>query len=270
MTEARKDLVWIKRITFILVVSLLVYFILMAVIIPVYRFNIPATVDESGSKNPHKPEKVWQFNDNDSLLNRAVDLKSREAFLLSRLEMAESDSISMAISLKDSSVALVVQGVTIYSAKIKEYKISRVFAKTDPLILAGWLSKSFVVDTHYASIPKTPVLYKKAPKDTIEAMSQLEPDPFKDELNPVYFTLILNRNLILSFEQEGGNEDGDNEGLKLYQKQLRSIEQKRIVKKLGSFTPLDFIPGIKIVIDKNAARVIYRAIPENAFVALQI
>jgi transketolase len=45
----------------------------------------------------------------------------------------------------------------------------------------------------FKPIPKTPILYKKAPKDTIEAMSQPEIDPLDDNLDPVAFAKFTDR-----------------------------------------------------------------------------
>ncbi len=270
MKETRKDLIWIKRISFSLALGLLSYFVLLTVIIPVSRFKIvnPEKITEN-KKNPVK-EINWQISVDDSLTNRAVSLKSSEAFLLSRLEMVKSDSISLAISLKDSTISLVVQGIAIYSSKIQHFKISNALLKTDPFILSQWLSKPFEVDTHYSSIPKTPVLYKKAPKDTIEAMNQLEIDPLKDDLIPVHFTLSLDRKLLLNFEQAADTLGGKPRLIRPYKREMRNIRRNNILKHLVRFSPVEIVPEINIVIDKKAARVIYRGLPEKALVAIQI
>jgi len=270
MPETRKDLFWIKRISFALAMGFLFYFVLMTVIIPVSRFEIIVPEDNTENKKGVRNPISWQISVDDSLKKRAVSLKSSEAFLLSRLEMTKSDSISLAISLKDSSVALVVQGVTIYNSRIQQFTVSNAFNKPDPFILAQWLSEPFVVDTHYSSIPKTPVLYKKAPKDTIEAMSQLELDPLKDDLNPVHFTLRLDRNLIVNFEQSEEAGTANLRSFKAYKREMRKIERNAILKHVVRFTPVIFVPEINIVIDKKAARVIYRALPENALVSIRI
>jgi hypothetical protein len=270
MPEKRKDLIWIKRIAMAIALGLTVYFITMTVIIPVSRYKIEIPEDKSGNHKTFRPGLNWLLTLSDSLKNRTIDLISSESFLLSRLEMTKSDSISMAISLKDSTVVLVMQGVTIYSAKIQAFRISHAFNKTDPFVLAHWLSSPFIIDKDYASIPKVPVLYKKAPKDTIEAMSQLELDPLKDDLDPVYYSLNLDRKLVLSFEQSEKPEKGYSRHWRIYKKQIRSIKRKNILHNLVRFTPGEFIPEIKIVLDRKAARVIYRAIPVNAFVAIQL
>ncbi len=270
MTETRKDLVWIKRIAFVIALGLLAYFITMTIVIPVYRFKIESPVTNASDKNIFRPDLTWQITVNDSIKQRAIDLVFSESFLLSKIEMTKSDSISLTVNLQDSVVALVVQGLTIYSTKAKTFKISHAFAKTDPFILAQWLAIPFVVDTHYASIPKVPVLYKKAPKDTIEAMSQVEMDPLNDEIDPVYFRLELDRKLILNFNQEEAPEKESMRQVKTYQRRMRKIERHDIIDHLSRFSPTEFIPEIHISIDKKAARVIYRAIPERAFVAVQL
>ena len=270
MQETRRDLVWIKRISLMAAIGLLSYFLIMTIIIPVARSEIETPAENPGDYKFFRPDLNWQLTVEDSLKERAIELKAAEAFLLARLEMTDSDSISMAISLIDSSIALVMQGVTIYTGKIQSYKISNAFTEADPFVLAHWLSRPFVVDTHYASIPKVPVLYKKAPKDTIEAMSQMELDPLKDDLDPVHFSLKLDRNLILDFHQAEIPEKEFAHKLKAFKKQMRRIERRNTISHLLNFTPVEFVPGIQIVLDKKAARVIYRAIPQSSLVALQL
>jgi hypothetical protein len=270
MPESRKEIVWIKRISFAIALGLVSYFVLMTVIIPVSRFKIILPEESTEIKKKTSKEISWKLSVADSVLERVVRLKSTEAYLLSRLEMTKTDSISLAVSLKDSSVSLVVQGVTIYSSKIQHFKISNALSKADPFILAQWLSKPFIVDTHFSSIPKTPVLYKKAPKDTIEAMNQLELDPLKDDLIPVHFTLKLDRELLLNFEQAADTVSSKHRLFRSYKREMRNIRRNSILKDLMRLSPAEIVPEIYIVIDKKAARVIYRALPEKALVAVQI
>jgi len=270
MPEKRKDLIWIRRIAFAFAMVLVVYYIIMTAIIPVSRFKIE-TREEKQSKNKlFLPDLTWRETVNDSIKNKTIELSSAESFLLSKLEMTDSDSISLAISLEDSSATLVVQGVTIFNAKIQAYQVSHAFKKIDPFVLSYWLSAPFVVDTHYSSVPKVPVLYKKAPKDTIEASSQIEPDPLRDDLEPVHFMLRLKPGLTIKFEQAEDPEKGYRRTLKVYKRKLRVRARRNIFNHLIRFTPIEFVPEIKIVLDKKSARVIYRALPVDALVALQL
>jgi len=101
-------------------------------------------------------------------------------------------------------------------------------------------------------------------------MSQPEIDPLKDDLDPVYFTLNLDRQLTLNFIQAEIPEMGFLRKLKVYKKEMRGIERKKIIASLLSFTPVEFVPRVNIVLGKKAARVIYRAAPEHALVAIQL
>jgi hypothetical protein len=271
MQEKRKDLIWIIRIALFIALGLMVYFVFLTVIIPVSRFRIELPAEEKKADNKiFQPDQEWQNTVDDSLKNKIANIISRESFLIASLGMTKTDSISLAVSLQDSSVSLVVQGVTIYKAKIFSFKVSNAILKTDPFVLAHWLAKPFVIDTYYASIQKAPVLYKKAPKDTIEAMSQLEIDPFKDDLDPVYISLSMDRKVNLIFEQVEPLEKGNLKKLKKYRRDMKSVSRRYIFNHLMNFTPIEFIPEISIVIDKKAARVIYRALPANALVAIEL
>jgi len=271
MQGKSKVLIWVASIAVFFAVCFLAYFVTLTVILPVSRFKIDIPLQKKKAENKiFYPDQEWRASTNDSLKNNVLDIITTESFLLSRLEMTKTDSISMAVSLKDSLISLVVQGVTIYKAKIQSYTVSNAILKTDPFALAHWLAKPFVIDTHYASIQKAPVLYKKAPKDTIEAMNQLELDPFKDDMDPVYISFELDRNLTLVIEQAEPLEKGNLKKLKDYRKAQRAIVNKSILTNLLNRTAVEFVPEINIVIDKKAARVIYRALPVDAFVALQL
>jgi hypothetical protein len=271
MQENRKGLFWIIGIAVFIAIGFLVYFVTLTVVLPVSNFKIEIPVQKKNSENKlFLPDQEWRQNTIDSVKNEVIDIVSTESYLLSRLEMTKTDSISMAISLKDSLVSLVIQGVTIYRSKIQSYNVSNALLKTDPFVVAHWLAKPFVIDNYYASIQKTPILYKKAPKDTIEAMSQVEMDPFKDDLDPVYISFEMDRKLTLVFEQSEPLEKGTLKKLRDYRKNLRAIINKSTVSHLLNHTPVEFIPEISIVIDKKSARVIYRALPVNALVAIQL
>lgn len=266
----QKEMKWVLRIAIGMAALFIFYYVIMTAVIPVNRFRISVDQQKPARNKVFLPYIPWQYTVSDSIRQRAVNLVSRESFLLSRMELTESDSISLTISLRDSTACLVVQGVTIFTSKIEYFEVSPVLLKSDPFVLSHWLSTPFVVDTHYSSIPKVPVLYKKAPKDTLEALSQLEPDPLKDDLDPVYFRLLLTRGLTLTVEQSEVPENGDLTLLKNYRKKLKRLDRQNIAGNLFRFRPVNFTPGIKIVLDKKSARVIYRAIPVDALVAVQL
>jgi hypothetical protein len=270
MQETGKKQIWFIIIALVFALGLFGYFLAMTVFLPVSHYKIGVVEEKPVKKKDAHSELKWNVNVADSLKAKTIEMLNRRAFLLSRLEMTKIDSISMAVSLKDSTVDLVVQGVTIYSARIQSYTVSSVFNKTNPFVLARWLSFPFTVATHYASIPQVPVLYKKAPKDTIEAMNQLEMDPLKDDIDPVSFRLNLDPKLTLSFEQAEKPEKGTTRHIKAYQRQVMALQRREIFEHLLRFEPIEFIPEIHLVIDKKAARVIYRALPINALVAIQL
>lgn len=271
MQGKSKGLIWVASIVVFFALCFFAYFFALTVVMPVSNYKLEIPIQKKKAENKiFYPDQEWRAATSDSVKNQVLDIITTESFLLSRLEMTKTDSISMAVSLKDSVISLVVQGVTIYKAKIQSYTVSNAILKSDPFALAHWLSKPFVIDTHYASIQKAPVLYKKAPKDTIEAMNQLELDPFKDDMDPVYISFELDRKLTLVIEQAEALEKGNLKKLKEYRKTRRAIVNKSILTNLMNRTPVEFVPEINIVIDKKAARVIYRALPVDAYVALQL
>ncbi|MCB8995440.1 MAG: hypothetical protein H6538_07525 [Bacteroidales bacterium] len=266
----RKDLIWLKRISIFLASGLIVYFFVMTIILPVSGFKMDPRQNNKALDRLLVPDLEWKLKVSDSIKSKAADLVSTESYLLSKLEMAENDSISLTVSLRDSSISLVVKGVTIYSAKIYSYSISQILKDSDPFILSQWLSKPFTIESYYSSIPKIPVLYKKAPKDTIEANSQLEPDPLAESLDPVFYTFQFEPRLSLTVSQIEAPDKSKLKGLKSYRRSLKLIARKKVLHSLVKGEPLEFVPGINISTDQKAARVIFRALPEGADMALQL
>ncbi len=270
MLNNKNTLLWIKRIAIFLALAIMVYFTMMTVVIPVSRYKIILPEKTSEYDKVFPTDLNWELTADDSVKHQAKMMISEEAYLLSRLEMAESDSICLAMSFEDSTISLVIQGVTIYSSKIQSFQISSSLKKSDPFTLAQWLSVPFTVENHYSSIPKVPVLHKMAPKDTIEAMNQIMLDPLKNDLDPVFYSLYLDRRLILNFEQEELPGNDNTKQLKIYRREIKLDDRRTILKHLVRFSPIEFVPKINVVLDKKTARVIYRAIPDHALVSLQL
>jgi len=235
------------------------YFIFLMFYFPIKQvkeFNITYADSTLYSED----EKVILLDDNFS------SLKIKEAFLQSRLSMAKSDSICFSIDLVDSLLMLEVKGVVIHEAKITKIDISRFFSRVDNEALIKFLSESFIIGSKNATIEKEPYILKKAPKDTIEAATQIfTPDTLAQEI--ICMTMLFNKNLLLEINQSEEKPEHKNISYNIKTK-VQSF--KYIINRVFDYKSPTYIPKISIELPKRDIKSIYRAIPYHSQMALHL
>lgn len=246
-----------------------VYYILIITVIPVMRYTYSIPLQKPNSKGLKHDFSIY-YSVNDSLRDLSKELANEEASLLAKMEMIRNDSICMNLDLKDSTVSLVVQGVEIYNSKITSYKTSNLFSKIDPIITSLYFSWPFKVIDYSSSIPKIPVIIRKAPKDTIEAAALPEPGQLEESQHFVAFQIKLDRKLELNFEQDSISDKINKKTIRYYFHKQKKVKKKAIRAALIRAGPMDYKPEINVKLDRNAALVIFRAIPEYADVAIRL
>ncbi|MFT3737695.1 MAG: hypothetical protein QM786_02955 [Breznakibacter sp.] len=209
----------------------------------------------------YMPEKRMEGNDD----QQVFETRKQNSFDLARLTLAKSDSVSMLIDLVDSLVTLNLKGVTVHKAKIVNYSKSALFDALHPDALVNMMSKPMQVKTYYSSIVKEPRIYKKAPKDTIEAATQeLEQDTMVAHLPSFYF-LGLDNDIQISFMHEFEKEHSYFPLVK-----NQKIGQfKAATDSLKKFALPEYLPYINIEMAKSDATTVFRAIPQHAYVAIR-
>jgi hypothetical protein len=190
----------------------------------------------------------------------------KEAFLSSRLAMANSDSIGITLNLLDSTLCLEIVGVVVHKSKLLKIKKSRFLDKTNEVAKIKWLKTPFRIISYEASIPKEPITITKAPKDTIEA-AQMNTKTVDTIPEYISYKLLLDRGLLIEISQS-------NDSLPKWAKPTPSYFSKKwdgfkeTAASLFGVTDKEFVPYIFIEIPFYEARSIYRAIPQNAQVTI--
>jgi len=244
-----------------------IYYFLMVSLIPVLKYRYVFPEKKTYQSRGIKHDLAWYYSAPDSLYDHSMSLAAREAFLLARTEMTGDDSICMTVDLLDSTVSLVVKGVVIFSTMITDYSYSRLLKRTDPILTAHYLSWPFRVAGYSSSIPKIPVIVRKAPKDTLEAASMPEPEMLEENREYVGFKLLLDRQLILNINQDSISDSISNRSKNRYFRQERKMYRKSVRKALFFAHPREFLPEIKLKLNRSDAMILFRAIPEQAEVA---
>jgi len=197
------------------------------------------------------------------------NLKIDELFWKNRLEIAKKDSIYLSIDLPDSLIVLELKGVSLRNCKIEEYQITPLYSqlKNQPQFLE-WLTDPFSLIDESATISKAPIKVITAPKDTIEALEQLQPE-VKIEKEDVQFVLGFDRNLLLEFSQTEPPTLMGRFELVLFNILKNVTTFFKDFYSLMSLQSASQDFWIKIRISQNDAKAIYRALPKNTWVALR-
>lgn len=193
-----------------------------------------------------------------------IGLMKKEAFIRARLKMAEADSACLSINLLDSIIIVEIQGVKLLETKIQKSWSSKIFSRYNKQAFYECFATPFVIDSDYCTIPKEFFNIKYAPEDTIAAQApKTMPDTtIKD---PVYFTLYLDRGLMVDIRQADTLRP---DIYKVYSNYIRDQKIRKMWSSLYKFEVPAYDPVIRIEIPHKDARSIYKALPKHAQVAV--
>lgn len=260
------------KIVFWLALSLPLFLVFVyALVVPLVTFpnpellfnKIPKATDSTATL------KTMDRAEARELLHKWLSLKTEEAYLKSAIDVAKSDSIYLALDLRDSTLALAIKGVPIRSCKLHNFKVCNGirYLKSSGL-LPYWLEPPFALEQQWASITKIPIQIKKAPKDTSEASESTEtPEPVKP--HDVHIKLKYNRGLTVHIDQ-------------IQSVSIRSLPRKifywlrssaghltESISSLIRFQPFKIQLCIFLELSQADAQAVYRAIPQNANLILK-
>jgi hypothetical protein len=193
-----------------------------------------------------------------------LKLEKEEIYLRARLKMAEADSACLSINLVDSIIVMEIQGVKLIETKIQKIYSSKIFPRYKKQAFYEYFSTPFVIDSDYCTIPKEFFNIKYAPEDTIAAQApKTMPDTTIQD--PVYFTLYLDRGLMVDIRQTDTIRP---EIYKDYNRYLRNEKISRMWSHLYKFEVPPYDPWIRIEIPHKDARSIFKALPHHAQVSI--
>jgi nitrate reductase NapE component len=204
-----------------------------------------------------------------TLSDKLTNLGLNEAYLNSRLKMSDTDSVCISINLPDHTLDMEIKGVVVRSCKITDYKISKGFSKIKQDQFLAWISAPFTLQSSISTILAAPVVHMKAPKDTIEA-NQKSQIPTLPVDTAVYYRLNFNRDLVVDINQkETPPSNGRKERFwyRFHNRYMSSVEAINAIFHPGKST---YRLWIEIELSREDARIIYRALPDNALMTLKI
>jgi len=253
-----------RKTTFIIliifVVAFIVYYSVMSMISP--SLKLDAIKDEFNIK-PAENKEVDERIYSDSTY---LKLLKEKAFLQSRIALAETDSIYLAINLSDSTANIEISGVAVHQAKMSEVHTSRILIKGNDNIVLSLLALPFTVSNDYSTIRKDPVMIKVAPKDTSEYKPDIMPDTSITE--PVNYFLEMTNGIRIYIYQEENDKFSDRINRFKFDIKDRMQDTWNSLKSVALFNVPEYHPFIKMRLPRADAKIIYRALPKNGQIAV--
>ena len=249
-----------KNSWFIIIAAIIIIYSVIVAIAPVRKLN--------ELKKETFLDSVY-ISQNLAVKNQAqlFQLAKEKAFLEAQLGMVNSDSIGLIINLKDSLVSMSLKGVIIHSSKVENFKQDPFFKEINPLVYTKLFAKPLIIQSEYSSIVKEPIVIRKAPKDTIEALENAyKPDTLIQ--NATYFNIDLNHDIKLIFIQKEWLSKEDKEIERKYKSDLLRVRLQNIASSFLHLKKASYMPTLIIELDDKDIRSIYRAIPFHSQVVI--
>ncbi|NJK85356.1 MAG: hypothetical protein HC906_04680 [Bacteroidales bacterium] len=236
----------------------LIYYVTLAVLAP---FKTITTIE-----NAFKFEDtiLIQLMNIDEYADSLARLSSQ---IKSRIEAAELDSINCLINMKDCTINLELEGVTIHSAKITKMEYSEIFNRINHESKYAYLSTPFYSISYISTIPKVPIVVKNAPRDTAEA-NMMNTVPVPPPVDYVNYTFLFDKPLRLTISQN--EPPAEHHRYSSYKNRLGSQANyvKSIFQSAVRFQVPEYTPWITIEVKQDDAKTIFRALPQNAALVL--
>ncbi len=148
-----------------------------------------------------EPVESDRKQENQALREQIDSLQSEKSFQKVLLESSSADTFGLALNLRDSLFSLYIKGIPVRHCKLVGFHYSAAF---HTLLRQGDFSTynaaPFVLERDFATIKKIPIKVIKAPKDTTEALAQMD-KALQVERPDVYCRLFFDRDFVLDVSQ---------------------------------------------------------------------
>jgi hypothetical protein len=249
---------WWLYITAALFVLFIIYYTLMAVI------SSSDKISEINTEFGYKPTATLSLDNRIFTDSAFVRLSRDKAYYQSRTIMAETDSISLALNLADSTAILEINGVTVHTARLLWMRIPRVLSRANEYAISSMLSVPFTISDNHGTIRKEPLMLKIAPKDT----SEYKPDILPDTTNTAAVNYMMEMDNGFRLYVYQGNDTGGALNRLSFDLADRFTNIWDIIKKIVVFKVPEYHPSIRLRMKKEDARILYRALPVHGHIAL--
>ena len=253
-----------SKTTFLIVIifsaAFIIYYSVMSMISPARK--LAEIKDEFGVDPAEKSANNKRIYTDSTYLS----LLKEKAFLQSRITMAETDSIYLAINLADNTANIEISGVAVHKAKMSEVHTSKILLKGNENIILSLLALPFSVSNEYSTIRKDPVMIKVAPKDTSEYKPDIMPDTSITE--PVNYMLETTNGIRIYVYQQENDKFTYRMSRFKFDIKNRLRDTWSSLKSVALFKVPEYHPFIKMRLPRADAKIIYRALPKYGQIAV--
>ncbi len=258
----------IQVIFLLLVISLPVFMVIYGIILPARNYK-PSTATGTSSIEPGQNGNVSLSGEAEAAVRTIIRLENEKAYQAARLSLSGKDSVYFVLSIPDSAIILEIKGVPVRVNKFAGFEISNRFALISHENLLPWISEPFLLERDLSTIPKSPIVVKQAPKDTVEAQ-KASTAPAPPDSTDVYYTLYFDRNLVIEVEQANPQGKGNIQKVQDYLDFKRKEDRMSVIQTLKNPQQVNQPLQIRIVLNADDAKAIFRAIPENSHLILRL
>lgn len=258
----------IQVIFILLVLSVPVFMIVYGIVLPTRNYK-PSTSTGMASQESAHNGSVSLSGEQEGKVKDIIRLENEKAYQAARLSLSNKDSVYFVLSMPDSAIILEIKGVPVRVNKFVSCEISNRFALINHENLLPWISEPFLLESDEATIPKSPIVVKQAPKDTIEAQKTAS-GPAVPDSTDVYYTLYFDRNLVVEVEQSNPMGKGNVQKVQEYLEAKKQEVRRSVIQTLKNPQQANQPLHIRIVLNEADAKAIFRAIPENSHLILRL
>ncbi len=217
--------------------------------------------------NLAKAQAEEELNVNPELMKLMKD----KSWLESRLKMAATDSVGLAIDLEEQIIQLELKGVVVMKSKIRDYSASGFFSQMDGNVYFNMFGTPLTILNLESSIAKSRFKIVQAPKSAEEAdaMSTKTDSVAKQD---VFWMVKLDRDIELNIQGIDSIQDSQSK-YKFGQDFKSKRKLKNILNSLNNLVMLkkpEYTPEILISIPESEAKAILRALPQKAMITIRI
>jgi len=241
-----------------------------------YKENIKEVKKEDKKKKASANISKDETNPDSSIANidkssqsKLFELKKSEQFFQSLLNLVNDDSSYLVLDIIKKTATLEIKGISLYECQIVDSHISSSIKDQPAGTLLNWMAEPFFLKYNDATITKASLVEIIAPKDTLEANKRDE-TPRAPKRDDVYIIMDFERNLRLVILQA---EKPDKEGSKNIRALQWKYKKNEIAKSLNALIHLNrepTMPTIEIVVPKEDATILYRALPYRPKMLLRL
>lgn len=226
-----------------------------------------------------KLKEISDYTANDQAFMMKFDtaFRSREltpfirekAFKEALADISGNDSVSLFLDLHNRIAGLTVSGVVIDSVGIDRIKADRMLSELPNILYAKLFSDPLRIKSEFATIEKEPVIVKKAPKDSVEALNNVyQPDSLIN--GNVFAKMNLDHNILIIFEQDDNQSFSSFITRFFFRAKISAGELFRNISGCLRFRKPTYTNKIIIRIPASDICEIYRAIPGNGQVVIRL